>query len=118
MDRTKNYIIGTLIALSLMISIAEVIVGLNEGVISGRTYSIWGVVFIILLAIWAQQDARQSQKHYPFEYGYLAYLFWPFMIPHHFISTRGFKGVGSLFGLLLVYMAPLITGGVTYVFFT
>ena len=118
MDRTKNYTIATLLIVSVMISIGEIIANLNGGEISGRTYTIWSAIFIVLLAMWAQKDAYESSKHYPFEYGYFVYLIWPVLIPYHLISTRGRKGFAVLAGLFGVYWAPLIVGGITYVFFT
>lgn len=116
MDQTKKYIIGTLIVLASLMSAAELYANFNDGFISEKTYGLWSVFFILLTVIWVHKDSRESDHHYPFEYGHFVYLAWPVLIPYHLISTRGFKGLAYLFGLIGLYWLPLVVGGVFYVY--
>ncbi len=117
MHLIKNYIIITLIVLATLNSLVEIIVNLKEEVVSDQANFLWALIFLVLISMWAQRDALDSKKQYPFEYGYLIYILWPILLPYHLISTRGIDGAIQFLGLVLLYLMPFLSGLITYVYF-
>jgi len=118
MHRIKTYIILTLIILAVLNSFVEIVANLKEEVVSEQSSFLWSMIFLILIAMWAQRDAIDSKKQYPFEYGYLIYILWPILLPYHLISTRGADGAIQFLGLVMLYLLPFLSGLIAYVYFT
>jgi hypothetical protein len=66
---------------------------------------LWGVGIGSLVVWWVRAD-KPSSRYWPcFDYGTFMMAWWPVLLPHYLVRTRGFSGLliyASLVGLLIV----------------
>jgi len=77
---------------------------------STTTITLWTIIFAILVALWAQEDAESSHKEIPFEYSFLVFLLWPLMLAYYLIKSQGLLGCLKFLGFLFIYLMPFIIG--------
>lgn len=118
MKGNKNMYLYALIILCICMSGLEVILNLQNKVVSDSTQSIWGAVALILSILWAYYDADRKDFEKPFDFGFLVYLFWPIAFPWYLITTRGTEGILMYLGFVLLWAGPWFSGLVVYVYFT
>ena len=67
----------------------------------------WFLSYSILAGLWLRNDIAQRRPErlgsFP---DYFIFLFWPLVIPWHFLSSRGIKGVAPTLGFFGAYLAP------------
>jgi hypothetical protein len=63
---------------------------------------------LISVVLWLQNDARLRHFATVHDWGLLAYLFWPALVPWYLIKTRGPGAWRMALGLLGAVVAPLI----------
>jgi len=74
------------------------------------TITLWTIIFAILVALWAQEDAESGHKEIPFEYSFLVFLLWPPMLAYYLIKSHGFLGCLIFLGFLFLYLMPFAIG--------
>jgi hypothetical protein len=63
----------------------------------------------ILLATWLIEDARVSARSGPsFDYGWFVMWVFPIYLPYYLYSTRRWRGLLILVGMLLLFLLPAI----------
>lgn len=71
---------------------------------SRGTYSLWGLVFSLLVATWVDADSRGREVIYrPFEFGWLVFVTSLLYLPYYLWRTRGFMGIALLVWFLVLY---------------
>lgn len=118
MKNASIYIILSLLFLCLGVSIVEVSLNLKGKELSDSAATVWAIVFIVLVAMWVQDDSRGKDFDKPFDFGLFLYLFLPFLLPYYLIKTRGFEGVVTFFGFAAIYWLPFFSGLIAYVYFS
>jgi hypothetical protein len=115
MRRGGDYLI-TMGALSLLTVTYEVVALSNNVAASERLLELSSLLSLLLLVMWVDLDSRTRPEIYrPFEYGWLALLFWIPYLPYYFWRTRGIQGVLMFLGLLAIMLAAQIVQVVYYV---
>lgn len=104
MVRTTHLILATLVGLSVVVGIYEVVLYLNEYELSAALQFIWTIVFIILVVLWVNEDSKSYQGVYrPFDFGYLVFLFYFLYVPYYLFKTRGALGLAYLTVLFILF---------------
>ena len=106
MEKLTKYIVLTLILISLLLSLQQFYIGLNEVESKGNIYTLWNIAFIVLVAFWCDKD--RLGKNWPFEFGYFVYLFWPVVLPYYLFKTRSVDGLVMFIGFVALYLMPNI----------
>ena len=116
MDR-KSALSVTLLIISLLMSIVDVMLNLQGREVSELTYVIWNFIFFIFTVLWVKYDAQENHFPCPFEFDFLVYLYWPVAFPWYLIKTRGIEGILLLSGFVALLFAPWVSGLIAYVYF-
>ncbi|PCJ28212.1 MAG: hypothetical protein COA96_01510 [SAR86 cluster bacterium] len=107
-----------LIFLSLCMGVLEVLLNLQEEVLSGSTQALWSFTFVLLTILWAYYDAKKADIETPFDFGFILYIFWPVVLPWYLYRTRGIEGILMFFGLISLWVGPWLAGVVAYYYFS
>ena len=67
---------------------------------------------VVSAVLWLEADARSRGLALVHEWGFLAYLAWPVMIPWYMVKTRGPHGLGLAAFLYGAILAPPILGAI------
>lgn len=104
MRNNSVFILFILVALSLVMGGYEIVLYIKELEMSRSLYTIWHVVFLILVALWVSEDSKDSPGIYrPFDYGYLVFIFYIPYLPYYLVKTRGVaKGLSYLIGFYVL----------------
>lgn len=105
-QKLQPWIVATLVLISAAYSAAAGYAVLAGNSLSDRTGYLWVIIFAILVALWAKNDAESRNQQKPFEYSYFVFLLWPVVLPYHLIKTRRMEGLVLFFGFCLVYLLP------------
>ena len=101
--RAKIYLAG-LIAGSLLIAIYDAVTYFYDLEQSAAVAAIWPTVFVVLLVLWVVEDSKTQPTTYrPFEFGFLAFLFWVPYLPYYLWHTRRAKGLLILVGFIMLF---------------
>lgn len=104
MDKLSKFVALIILSISLIFSVEQFYMGLNEVESPDRLYTIWTILFAVLIALWSDKD--RVGRDWPFEYGFFVYLFWPVVLPYYLFKTRGVDGLVMFFGFSTLYVAP------------
>jgi hypothetical protein len=66
---------------------------------------LWSLGMGILVVWWVRTDTHPSKYSPCFDYGTFMMAWWPVLLPHYLVRTRGFKGLliyAGLVGFLLI----------------
>jgi len=113
--RPKTWLIVILVALSLLVSVYEGVlywhdIEPNEGLLS-----LYGLIFVLVLILWVDADSKDYPTIYrPFEYGYLAFIFWLPYLPYYLWRTRKAVGLLMLLGFAGLFLMGFLTQLVIY----
>lgn len=118
LNKKRNITLYALFGLSILVTIVEFLSNLKGNELSLLAQSSWAFVFFFLTFLWVYYDADRDDFEKPFDFGFFIYLFWPFVLPWYFITTRGSEGVLILLGLIFLWQSPWLAGLVAYVYFT
>ena len=113
---TQPLIIFVLFAIAVLYSAASIFLGMHEKVGSEQTSYLWAFIFSILVAMWANTDAKEKNLYKPFEYSYFVFLAWPLAMPYHLIKTRGIEGLLIFLGLVLLFVSPFVSWLVSWTY--
>jgi len=117
-ENNQKLIVIGIIIVSIAYSALEVIASLNEQATSEGTNFIWSVSFSMVIALWANNDAKIKGLYKPYEYSYFVLLFWPVVLPYHLIKTRGTEGMLMFLGVIFVFFLPFVSGLVAWAYYT
>lgn len=107
MIRSPTALLWTLVALSLLAVVYEAAVFWRGLEPNAHLLGLTSVLFVLVLVLWVDADSRSHPEIYrPFEFGYLAFLFWLPYLPYYLWRTRGARGVA-----LFVAFAALFSAG-------
>jgi len=118
MSKNKNLYVYTLIGLAVCMGTVEVLLNLQDKVVSDSTQTIWGFVCLVLTILWAYFDADRPDFEKPYDFGLFAYVFWPIALPWYLFTTRGVEGLVVYFGFMSLWLGPWIAGLIAYTYFT
>ena len=116
-EADQKLIIITLSALSGILAIESAYVVYMGEAVSDIMILLWSMVFSLLTAFWTTLDARARDVYEPFEYAYLVFLLWPVVLPYHLIKTRGYEGFLIYIGITGLYLFPLFSALVVWIYF-
>lgn len=64
---------------------------------------VWPTLFPMILVLWAAEDSQRYPAIYrPFDWKFLAFIFWIPYMPYYLWKTRGMRGVALAFGLFFL----------------
>ena len=115
-QKVQPWILVGLMLMSVLYSAAAGYAALTGNTLSYRTALLWAVIFAVLIALWAKNDARLRSEQKPFEYSYFVFLFWPVVLPYHLIKSRGLEGLVLFLGICLMYWLPDIVAITTWTY--
>ena len=116
MKNNKSLYIYALFLLSFGMGLIEVLFNIKGELASDSTQAIWGIVSIFLTILWAYFDADTEGFEKPFDFGLLAYIFWPVAFPWYLVKTRGIEGLVMFVGFMALWFGPWLAGVVAYVY--
>jgi hypothetical protein len=64
------------------------------------------VGWCLLVVLWVDADARRRRRLPCYDFGFLAYVFFPLSVAWYCLWSRGWRGLLLLAALLALYMAP------------
>lgn len=73
-----------------------------------------GSVSLLLLLMWIEADARHRHQTPCFDFGYLCALFLPLSVFWYCLWSRGWKGLGILTLLGVLWIAPSLAANITW----
>ena len=77
--------------------------------------SAWPFAFLVVLVLWIENDRKSYPAiGRPFDFGFLASVFWIPYLPYYLIRTRGALGVPLFLAFLALYFLGLIVQLVLY----
>lgn len=89
----------------------------HGGAISDGTGILWILIFAVLVALWAKNDAAARNEQKPFEYSYFVFLLWPVVLPYHLVKSRGIEGLLLFLGFLAIHELPSVVAITTWAYF-
>ena len=117
-EKHQKLIVVGVFLVSVLYAGVEVLAALEEQATSGGTSFLWSILFAVVMALWTSNDAKTRGLYKPYEYSYLVFLFWPFVLPYHLIKTWGAEGLLMFLGVLGIYFLPFISGLAAWAYFT
>jgi hypothetical protein len=114
--RTKTWILGGMVTVSVLMALYEGVLSWHG--LEGRPalLSLCGTVFVYLLVLWVDTDAKEHPEIYrPFEYGYLVLLWWVPYVPYYLWRTRGAVGLLMFLGFTALYLMAFLIQWLVYV---
>lgn len=116
-NKIQPWIVVTLVLISAAYSAAAGYAVQAGNSLSDRTGYLWVIIFSLLVALWAKNDAESKNQQKPFEYSYFVFLLWPAVLPYHLIKSRGMEGLVLFFGFCLVYVLPDVVAVTMWAYF-
>jgi hypothetical protein len=111
----KTWLLVSIVALAVIGAAYEGVALWYHVEPSDRLLSLHGAALIVLVILWVDADSREHPSIYrPFEYGYLALLFWLPYVPYYLWRTRRFVGVMMLGGFVGLFFLGYLTQWVVY----
>lgn len=107
----------SIIGLSIALSIYSTILAINEVQAGEPLSSLWVLVFALLVALWAREDAGEKQIYRPLDFPAYFFLAWPLALPYYLARTRGIEGLILFCGFVVLHFSPFLSGLVAYLFF-
>lgn len=119
MDHAKNQnvTIIAIVATSVLYASLEIVAALKGRDTSSATGLLWAGIFALAIALWTSNDAKRRSLYKPYEYSYLVFLFWPFVLPYHLVRTRGVEGLLIFFCVMGLHFLPFMSGLVAWAYF-
>ncbi len=117
MKRIPTLIILTLLLIAAGMSYVEFHLNLSGEELSGRTWTLWTFLYVVLVGTWVLHDKRSGDFDKPYDFGFFLYLFLPFILFYYLISTRGHEGVVTYIGFFAIYWLPEFAGLISYAYF-
>lgn len=111
-------ILLSLLVTSGILSVYEIVLGLQEMEGGVDLHRAWAVVFSLLVAVWAKRDASARRSAEAFDFAFYVIILWPLVLPYYLAKTRGIEGVVSFFGFVTVYSAPFFLGLMAYSYYS
>lgn len=71
----KSVYLYVLFVLALGMALVECLAGLKGEEVSNGTHLLWGLIFLVLTALWANEDSKTIEFEKPFELGFEIYIF-------------------------------------------
>lgn len=109
--RTQRRLLAALLALSALNSVLGAYAVYRGAETLESTGMAWFLCFSILAGLWLRNDIAERRPErlgvFP---DYFIFLFWPLVIPWHFLSSRGIRGLVPTLGLFGTYLAPELVG--------
>lgn len=115
---TQRLIILVLVVISFSYSLLEIFTVIQLQFGSNATSLLWTGVFASIVALWANNDAKNKDIYKPYDYAYFIFLLWPFALPYHLIKIHGTDGLVMFFGFVFLYVLPYVTEMLTWVYLT
>lgn len=115
--KIQPWIVVGLLLMSILFSAAAAYVVLKGGEFPPRTGILWVIIFALLVALWAKNDAEIRNEQKPFEYSYFIFLFWPVALPYHLIKSRGIEGLVLFLGFLAIHELPYVIAVFAWAYF-
>lgn len=82
-------------------------VGLSGRAPNAQTMQLYQFIELLLIAVWLMKDPALPATQRPsFDHGLLLWMSFPFLALYHQFTTRRWKGVATVLGLLLLLYAP------------
>ena len=69
---------------------------------------LWSLGIGILVVWWVRTDGHPSRYWPCFDYGTFMLAWWPVLLPHYLVRTRGFKGLLIYAGMVAVLILTAI----------
>ena len=117
MKNLPALIIITLLLMTIGMSYVEFQMNLEGEELSGRTWSLWAFINVILVGTWVLYDSRSSDFEKPFDFGLFLYLFLPFLLVYYLVRSRGHEGLVTYIGFISIYLLPEFIGLISYAYF-
>jgi hypothetical protein len=74
-------------------------------------FALYRLVLTVLFATWLIADARESGRARPtFDYGWFIVFGFVVYVPYYLFSTRRWRGLLILLGMLLIFILPPVLG--------
>jgi hypothetical protein len=115
--KNQTFLIMSLVVFALISATVAGFEVHRGGGVGEATESIWSIVFSMITALWANNDAKEKKTYRPFEYSYFLFLFWPIVLPYHLTKTRGAEGLVTFFGVVSLYLLPFVLGLCIWVYY-
>ena len=105
--RTQRLLLGALVVLCAVNAILRAFAVYRGADTLESTEMAWFLCFSILAGLWLRNDIaeRRPERLGPFP-DYFIFLFWPLVLPWHFLSSRGIRGMVPTLGFFGTYLAP------------
>ena len=111
-----KYILTVLILISCLYSFGQIVLNLNNEIVSDSTDTLWYLIFSVIVAVWVNKEPEKVKFEAPFEFGAFVYFAWPLILPYYLVKTRGYEGVLVFIGFLGLYLMPFLSGLVAFVY--
>jgi hypothetical protein len=82
-----------------------------------KSKGFYALFFSLFIIWWVGIDRRRRGLSVPFDFDFLVYLTWPFMIPYYLFRTRGRMGIFYALVLFGLYIAPTVVAALFAVFY-
>ncbi len=114
MNKQSNLIALTIVLISILFSTQQFYMGITDRESSDNIFTLWMVLFIVLISMWCQKD--QSEGEASSNIGFMAFLFWPIVLPYYLLKTRGVEGAVTFVGFTTLYISPNVSWLIGYQF--
>ena len=114
MKKQSNLIALTLLSISLLLTIQQFFMGMNDKESSGTLFTLWMIAFVILISMWCKKDQEGRQEFT--NIGLMALIFWPIVLPYYLVKTRGVEGLILFIGFSSLYISPNLSWLIGYQF--
>lgn len=114
---SKSLYLYALLVLAVGMAVVEIVAGLDGVEASSGTQLLYGIIVLVLTALWASEDSKHTGFDKPFEFGFLIYIFWPVLLPWYLYSTRKADGLVMFLGILAIFLGPWLIGTAIYVYY-
>ena len=104
---------GATLALGAFFLVANVANGLYSARSvepSGAFGALWYLGAAGVITYWVHADCRRLGVREPLDLGLFVLLVWPLALPYHLLKTRGSRGLLTLAGLLVLFVATYLMG--------
>ena len=100
--------------LTLLVSTYFVVLQILAREPGAAVATVWTLAFQLLLCLWVRADALERGSIPSRSFGFALYVFLPFLLAWHLVSTRGLRGLGIYGAFAVLYLTPFICSFVSY----
>ena len=108
-EASRDITLRVAIATAVFCSMISALYTLAEIEPSPTVVLFWTFGPVLAVILWLQKDAQRTGVGAVQDWGFLAWLAWPVVIPWYAFKSRGRTGWRLLLGLIALILSPYIT---------